>query len=290
MSSHRMYPGHHSHRHSACRSVFFLLLITCTLLHAENAPDIFAALDSVINNFPVTYCCGTTLGKCIERKPECSIASHLKAFGTWMTLELDPPPPPDKVRKQLDSRYEGFTTKETAAIDTAHLQRAGNPKAPVTIFVYASATCPLCKRIVGELYDSVMFSGLKNSASLLVKPFGGGIGNIALCAAAEEGNFWKLFKALRYHEGVIKEEAALLELANSIGIATEQFKKRLEDPQLQQRLTANKEEGLRNGVKYIPTMFINGKRYRSYKDPRWVADAVRFEMEKKPAPVQHKNK
>jgi hypothetical protein len=28
-----------------------------------------------------------------------------------------------------------------------------------------------------------------------------------------------------------------------------------------------------------PTFFINGKRYRSYKDPQWVVDAALYEYE-----------
>ena len=174
-----------------------------------------------------------------------------------------------------------MTDTETVSIDTALLQRYGNPKAPVTIVAYASATCPLCKRLVGDLYDSLKFGCLKDKAVLIVKPFGENIGNTGLYASMEEGNFWKLFKALRTRKALVKDTSELLAFADSIGITTENFRKRLKDPRVQRRLIAAKEEGRRNGVKYLPTFFINGKRYRSYKDPQWMADAVLYELGKK---------
>jgi hypothetical protein len=42
---------------------------------------------------------------------------------------------------------------------------------------------------------------------------------------------------------------------------------------------ASAREGVKNGVTVTPTVFINSKRYRSYKDPRWIVDAALFEYE-----------
>jgi hypothetical protein len=38
-------------------------------------------------------------------------------------------------------------------------------------------------------------------------------------------------------------------------------------------------EGESNGVTVTPTAFINNKRYRSYKDPKWIVDAALYEYE-----------
>jgi protein-disulfide isomerase len=133
---------------------------------------------------------------------------------------------------------------------------------------------------VGDLYDSVTIGGLRDKAVLMAKPFGGGIGNIALYAAAAEGTFWKFFRALRKKRGAIKEEKDLLRFADSIGIASAAFRKRLKQPETAKLLTAAREEGKRNRIKYTPTFFINGKRYRSNKLAHWITDAVLFEIEK----------
>ena len=246
---------------------------------AQDAPDLLQIYTTALSTFQVPYCCGSTLKECAEKKPECSIAGHLKKFTFWM-VDHDPPPTPEKIQEELAARYRGMTTTKTFPIDTANLPRYGNPEAPVTIIAYVSATCPLCKRVIGDLYDSLKFGSLKNKAQLMVKPFGTNMGNTALCASQADGNFWKLFKALRARKALIKESSEALAFADSIGIGTEQFKKRLKDPRLQQWLIAVKKEGKDNGIKYLPTFFINGKRYESYKDPEWVVDAILYELDK----------
>ncbi|MBN1761204.1 MAG: thioredoxin domain-containing protein [Chitinispirillaceae bacterium] len=270
-----------------CRKLFnftiysnIILLFFCTgHPFAQETPDLLQLYNSVISTYKIPYCCGSTIQECVEKKPDCSIARRLKTFTFWM-VDHTPPPTVENMREELDNRYNGFTTTATATIDTNRLPRIGNPKVPVTLIAYASSTCPLCKRVVGELIDSVKFGCLRNKAQLLVKLFGTNFGNCALYAAQDDGNFWKLFKALKERKSVIKEEKVILAFADSLGIVTDGFKKRFKDPRTQQWLIAAKEEGSRNGVKYIPTFFINGKRYQSYKDPQWVCDAVLFELEK----------
>jgi protein-disulfide isomerase len=57
------------------------------------------------------------------------------------------------------------------------------------------------------------------------------------------------------------------------------FKNLLADASIRQRLEAFRKEGEINEVTVTPTFFINGKRYRSFKDPQWVVDAALYEYE-----------
>lgn len=257
--------------------LMFTFFLKVSAVDNDLSPEQMKWVDSLMGTYHIEYCCDTTANECIEKKPKCTIAPHLYEFASWMTGINAPP---KNIIEQLNTRYEGFTTTKTADIDTSSLPSAGNPKAPVVIFVYASANCPTCKKTVGQLYHEVRFGQLDGKARLLVKPNGGGIGNIALYAAAAEGTFWKLFTALKKKHGTIKEESELLHFADSIGIATDGFKKRLKDPATKKLLAASREEAEVNEVKYIPEFYINGKRYRSSEYPYWVVDAALFEYEK----------
>jgi len=264
------------------RSIVILLLIialfsTVSALDNNLSPQQMQTADSIMEKYHIEYCCSTTANKCIVEKPKCTIAPRLYDFATWL---VGINATPEDVIKQLNSRYEGFTSTKITAIDTAHLQPAGKPTSPVVIIAYVSANCPTCKREIGDLYNEVIFGKLWGKARLIAKPYGGGIGNKALYAAAAEGTFWKLFMALRKKKGTIKEEKDLIHFADSIGIATEQFKKRLKDPETEKLRAAGKEEGKRNGITYIPEFYINGKKYSSSKFAYWITDAALFEYGK----------
>jgi protein-disulfide isomerase len=53
---------------------------------------------------------------------------------------------------------------------------------------------------------------------------------------------------------------------------------------LQLIIEHDSEEAVRNGVTIAPTLFINGKRYHSYKDPQWVVDAALWEYATRTTP------
>jgi hypothetical protein len=255
----------------------FLFLVS-TIYAADPVFNRMAVVDSIMQNFHIEYCCGgTTTDTCIEEKPECTIADRLYAFADWVSGFGAPP---DTITRYVRKRYESFIDTETVAIDTTHLQCVGDPKAPILIIAYISANCSSCKRVIGNLYEIVTTGKLRGKAKLIAKPYGKGIGDIALYAAACEGTFWKLFLKLRIKRGILKDEKDVIAIAESIGIASESFVKRLKDPKTKKLLDASRAEGKRYEVKYTPTIYLNGKRYRSSKTGDWIADAVLFEIDK----------
>jgi protein-disulfide isomerase len=274
----------HRHRHASPKYTFFafiLLFFFTARAEYDNLSVLqHRLLDSLLNSYRLDYCCGMAILPCLDLKKECAIARNFQSFAAWL-VGTDPDPDPGKVKEQLDLRYNGFTTKETVTIDTTRLQPAGNPKAPVVIVAYVSANCPLCKRVVSALYDSITTGkSLDGKFMLVAKPIGSGIGNVALLAAGKEGKFWDYFRTLANEHSVLKEESDILRVAGKAGITSASFKKSLSDPTLSKRLTKYHEESLKNNVKYTPTFFINNKRYSSYKDPRWVVDAALYEYDR----------
>lgn len=233
-----------------------------------------ARLDSVVDNYHVEHCCGASLGECLSlKRDQCPIADHLYAFSSWL-VEIESEP--EKIGEQLDKRYGGFVDDETFAIDTSTLEWAGDTTAPVAIVAYVSSTCNLCKHIVGALRDSVTTGSLRGKAKLMAKPFGAGVGDIGLLAANTQRKYWELFEAMEQDKSRYKE-STVIRMAESIGIDPKAFQAMLHDPAVREAVDESREEGVRNGVEVTPTFFINSRRYRSYKDPRWVVDAAHYE-------------
>ena len=234
-------------------------------------------LDSVIGNYRIDYCCRTTISKCLAQDKGCAIAKHLKEFAEWLAGIN---PDPVKIKDELDKRYAGFVSTTIVPIDTTRLKFVGDPKAPVEIMVYVSSTCNLCKYVVGSIYDSIIAGNLKGKARLMAKPFGAGIGDRALLAANALGKFWDLFMAMRKIKTRLDQES-ILSMADGLGMPRKRFLPLLGDTTIKEMLSESRKEGGRNGVEVTPTFFIDGKRYGSYKDARWVIDACLFEYQKK---------
>jgi len=264
---------------TSCRPVFFAVLIILKMVNAsDNVPDRekTSLLDSVISQFTVKYCCQSSLEACLKKKDSCTIATRLYDFANWL-VQLDTGH--INIMKQLEKRYEGFTDTTHYSIDTSRLKWAGSPEAPVRVIVYVSSTCNLCKLVTGEIYDSVRVGKLSGKVKLMIIPFGSGIGDIALYAADSDGRLWELFEAMRKNSTRYKEED-ILNMAREVGIEKKKFKQLLNNPRFRNSQISAREEGTKNGVEVTPTIFINEKRYRSYKDPQWIIDAALFEFDK----------
>jgi|WetSurMetagenome_2_1015567.scaffolds.fasta_scaffold152943_2 predicted DsbA family dithiol-disulfide isomerase len=233
-----------------------------------------ARLDTVSSRFFVQRCCLSTLREC-AKKSECPIGRRLEEFAKW---RCSADSVTSRILDQLDKRYQGFVDRKKFFIDTAHAAWVGNPAAPVAIAAYVSASCGMCKHVVGALYDSIAFGGLKNKARMMAKPIGSGFDNRALLAAQAEGKFWKMFLAMKGVKTRFTEDI-LVRCADSIGIAPVRFRELLNSPKTAQMLDSCNSEAGRNGVQVTPTLFINGKRYASFKDARWVVDAALYETD-----------
>jgi hypothetical protein len=257
-------------------------MVVFFLLSPSAAPDGLTPLqrarfDSVTSRVFIERCCHSTLSDCARKSDKCPPVRRLIEFAAWRCAEDSLT---DRIVDHVEKRYRGFVAESTFTIDTAGAPCLGSPAARVLITAYVSATCNLCKRVVGDLYDSVAFGGLKGKARLLAKPIGDGLGERALAAAQTEGKFWGLLLVLRGIKTRLSEDQ-IVHLADSIGLPEGRFRNLLKDPGISKHLEANSIEARKNGVSLTPTLFINGKRYASFKDPRWVVDAALYELDPK---------
>jgi predicted DsbA family dithiol-disulfide isomerase len=72
------------------------------------------------------------------------------------------------------------------------------------------------------------------------------------------------------------DRSVLIEVAEEIGLPRKKFVRLMESGKYDVPLAQSRKEALANKVKVTPTFFIDGQRYRSYKDPRWIVDAVEY--------------
>lgn len=226
---------------------------------------------AALERLHVACCCNSSLQACLARSgAPCAIASHLHRFVLWRA-EVDSSA--DSVLAQTRTRYATLT--DTVRHEIAPLAGTAAGEGPVTIVAYVSAQCGLCKRVVGQLHDSVTAGTLGTTVRLIAKPFGTTRGERALVVAAQEGRFWELFGALREHIARLTDES-LCTIADSVGIGRAVMRAGLADGRVLEHCQRSTAEARGHGVSVVPTLFIDGRRYASYKNPEWVADAARF--------------
>jgi glutaredoxin len=231
-----------------------------------------------LDSFRITECGPLPITECSRKHPACTIARHLAAFASWIdTIQGDDKPCSSRVAG-LVNRYESFNDTVKHSIDTRAVTFIGARNAPVTVLMYVSGACPLCKRVYKALYGEVTGGKLRHIAKLGVKVFSDRPIDIALLAAGKCNRMSDLLLSL----AEVKERLSMelvIEKAGELGIGDSLFRTLLHDQALLHAARVSAQEAAGNGVTVTPTIFINNKRYHSYKDPEWIIDAAFYEYE-----------
>jgi glutaredoxin len=231
-----------------------------------------------LDSFTIAECGSQSITECGQRSSALAIARRLDTFISWIdTVRGDEMPCSTRVAA-LKERYAGFKDTCTHTIDTAGVGFAGNADAPVTLVAYISASCPLCKRVYRELYREVTKGKLRHVAKLGIKVFSDKPKDVALLAAGLFNRQSDLLLSLADVEERITMKI-ILRKAHEIGLPDSAFQTLLQDSVYIKKAHASVMEGKKNGISVTPTVFIDGKRYRGYKDPQWIVDAVLYKHE-----------
>jgi protein-disulfide isomerase len=164
-------------------------------------------------------------------------------------------------------------------IDLNLLEHAGSASAPVTMVIYISGTCPMCKRVIDEMHKEVTAGALRDKARLVVKLFTTNTVDKTLLAANEYGKFWPFVAELAQVKQRITTDD-LMRIILKLGIPAAKMAELSESRAVGEKAETSRAEALRNGVKETPAVFINGHRYEGYKHPAWLIDAVDYECER----------
>lgn len=236
-----------------------------------------AFVDSLKINFRVQPCCASSLDACAKQKPNCTIARRLVSFVNWMD-STGGRFSEENMAGILQQRYTTFIDTKRYTADQKGWPVIGDRNAPLTVMMYFSGTCPMCKTNFRDLHREVTNGRLKGRVNIVCKPFGTGLANRALTAAYDAGRFSDFMLALANVQGRIDEEV-LLSIADMMLFDRHAFKNLMDKPELAARVEKSSQEADKNGVTHVPTYFIGGQRYTSILDPRWIIDAIEYIME-----------
>jgi protein-disulfide isomerase len=233
-------------------------------------------LDSLQRNYYVEAC-KSKLGAAVKN-PACKIAPRLNAFIAWM----------DSVGNATDSvmgsalkdRYVSLADPRRYAADMKGWPLIGDPASPLTVVMYFSGTCPLCKSNFVDLEREVLKGSLKGRVRIVAKPFGNNVVNKALVAAHDIGRFSDFMHAFAT-VNVRIEEDIIYDLADAMYLDRDKFKSAMESQSVAARVDAAHSEGQKNGVELVPTYFIGGRKYDSVSTPRWIIDAFEYAIEER---------
>lgn len=211
------------------------------------------------------------------------MAAHLGAFASWIDT-LTPAEPCSAGVAAIAARYAFFTDTATSAIDYGPVAYVGSAGSPGTIILYVSAICPLCKRVYKGLYAEVTEGSLRGIARLGIKVRSTRPWDLALLAARRVNKQSALLLSLadveeRILMSVIRQKAA------GLGLSERLLDSLSADSSILREAKNSTAEAALNAVTLTPTIFINRRRYRSYKDPQWIADAVHYLYESGSLPV-----
>jgi len=258
---------------------FFMIVMMCAALVYASPRGAF--IDSLLNNFTIESCGNNKrvpLRQCAEQRPNDFIAPRLITFLTWMdSLGRITN---DKMAEALVDRYKMFTAPAYAkSIRTQGWPMDGDPKSPLTITMYFSATCPLCKTTYTALHEAVTKGELKGKAKLVSKPFTPTPQNKALVAAHSMNKFSEFMYSIARRGGRV-DENLIYAIADSLKIDKNILKKLIEeDHGITKFIEESTQEGRANEVSLVPTIFINGRRYDNYLDARWIIDMAQYVYE-----------
>jgi protein-disulfide isomerase len=101
---------------------------------------------------------------------------------------------------------------------------------------------------------------------------------IAALAAGRQGKFWEFHDELYKNYNKLNDQK-IDEIAKQLQLNETEFNENQRDPQLVELIRQDYEEGIRLGIRGVPTVFINGKKMRD-RSPESLEAAVKQELAK----------
>jgi protein-disulfide isomerase len=164
----------------------------------------------------------------------------------------------------------------------------GDPNAPVKIVEYSDFQCPGCLRFF-RLIEPTLISEYISTGKVhfTYLSMGKWIGSESVAAAeaaycaSDQNKFWE------YHDILFTNwtgenvgdftNKRLIAFAESIGLDINAFNTCLNTHKYKQRITQDHDDGIKAGVTYTPTIFINGQKFAgtlSYSNLKEAIDAA----------------
>ncbi|MGF1466153.1 MAG: DsbA family protein [Sandaracinaceae bacterium] len=185
-------------------------------------------------------------------------------------------------RSEIEDLYRLRYGRDTELeIDLEGAPSRGSPMAAVTIVEFSDFECPYCGRAHPILQQ--LLREYEGQVRLVFKHYPlsshphAGVAARAAVAADRQGRFWEMVDLMFEHQTEL-EEQDLERYAEQIGLDVDRFLDELDDPEVQEAVEADKEEGRRLGVEGTPAFFVNGRRFS--EPPTALGAYIREELDR----------
>jgi len=224
--------------------------------------------------------CSRSIARCLEAQEPSRTAQRLGGYVVRQVLEGRTD---DEISEGIRQRGLSAHPLQPAQIDLANAECVGPADAAITVVEYADFECPFC-RVVSPILHKLA-GRMRPAARLCFKHFPvrghsrAVPAAIAVLAAGRQGRFWQMHDALyasapRLAEGDIArcaERARVPDLAR--------WQRDRQGAALTALVEADKLEGIRNGVRGTPSIFVNGKEYLGQKNEAELRDRLEEELD-----------
>lgn len=174
-------------------------------------------------------------------------------------------------------------SKLKPAVNAADHHR-GNINAAITLVEYGDFQCPYCRR-AHPLIDRLL-SEWGNDIHFVFRNFPlreihrhAFAAAVAAEAAGQQGKFWEMHDLIFDNQDKINS-SFLLSLAEEINLDLDQFTTDSTSKDIQNKIEADFESGIRSGVNGTPSFFLNGSPLLTYDETyQSLLDAVLLEIE-----------
>lgn len=224
--------------------------------------------------------CSRTIARCLEASSPNRTARRLAGYVVRQVLAGRSN---EQIHEGIQQRGLSAHPLETASIDLSNAQCIGPADAPVTVVEYADFECPMCRVISPVLHRVV--NGMQPNVRMCFKHFPvrghdrAVPASAAAVAAARQNRFWQIHEIL-YSIAPRLSDENLVDAARRAGVPNiEQWQTDRQDQAVIQQVAGDKAEGMRNGVRGTPTIFVNGKEYLGRKDEAEIRDRLEEELD-----------
>ena len=101
---------------------------------------------------------------------------------------------------------------------------------------------------------------------------------MAARAAGRQGKYWEFHDELYKNYNILNDEK-INEIAKQLGLNETEFQQEQKNPEILEQIRQDYEEGIRLGLRGVPTVFINGKKMRQ-RDMETLGTVIDAELEK----------
>ncbi len=169
----------------------------------------------------------------------------------------------------------------------------GNPNAKVTIVEFSEYQCPFCrlsafnvKPYLQQFKDDVRYyfvnfpldSACNDQMSRPMHPLACFAGKAAICAQ-ERGDFWSFHDELFRNQRELSRDF-ILGLAEKRGWDRDEFLACIDSPEVDARIKRELAEGHKIYVTGTPTLFLDGRKLKYWRNPQFVQQVVREEIKR----------